>query len=558
MPAIDWAGVRSRHRLADVARRSGLLVSTDLGDTMVCCPMPGHDDTTPSMALHLSTDRYHCFGCGAGGDVVQWIRDIYGVGAKEAVGMLDAPGPLPAPPAGTRSDHSVIPRASAPRAEPPDPARTPETRVLAATLDAWGYYRFGALHDAGLTYLAARGIDVGALEAQTKEPVVGHTPFKAPDQLTARLRAKGYGDDELVDAGLARRVPGAELIDSYRHRVILPVTDTQGRVVGLIGRYDGERRDVPKYLNPPRTAIYDKSVNLYRPTQEPLDPDAQVVVVEGTLDAVAVAAVAAKAGRSSTFAPVTSSGLALSDAQLRAICSIHPGRIVLAGDGDRAGREASARWATDLLGLGRESLITDWPDGHDASSWMAEHGTQGLVALTCPSAATTPRGKPRPRYSGSVVATTIASAATTAHQAAAPTVLSPLHALPPGAPQRRYARAAAGCLTPLLIAAHRPPEAPPREAAEGWEEWESIRAAHAAHVDAVAGAVACLGQRLLPEARQAWVGAAAQQIAGAGLGPSGWAERKIAWLVETMTAEQCGAVLPDLITAACSVSAPRR
>ena len=68
--SIDFQSVRTRHSLFDVARRTGLDVPTSSGDCKVCCPMPDHDDPNPSMVLHLRTDRFHCFGCGAHGDVI--------------------------------------------------------------------------------------------------------------------------------------------------------------------------------------------------------------------------------------------------------------------------------------------------------------------------------------------------------------------------------------------------------------------------------------------------------------------------------------------------------
>jgi DNA primase len=117
-----------------------------------------------------------------------------------------------------------------------------------------GYYTFASLHAAALDYLHGRGIDVRALEEHLGQPVIGHTPFKAPDQLTERLRAKGFTADELVDAGLARRSADGLVIDIYRHCVIIPVRADEGRVVGLIGRYMGDRRDIPKYINPAHTA----------------------------------------------------------------------------------------------------------------------------------------------------------------------------------------------------------------------------------------------------------------------------------------------------------------
>ena len=87
---IDFAAEGRRHPLAILAARTGFPLADGSGDVFVACPMPEHDDSTPSMLLHLDQDRYHCFGCGATGDVVQWVRDIYGVDTPTALAMLDA------------------------------------------------------------------------------------------------------------------------------------------------------------------------------------------------------------------------------------------------------------------------------------------------------------------------------------------------------------------------------------------------------------------------------------------------------------------------------------
>jgi DNA primase len=381
--SIDFQSVRTRHPLADVARRTGLDVPTSSGDYKVCCPMPDHDDPNPSMVLHLRTDRFHCFGCGAHGDVIEWVHIIYRVSVSEAIGMLDAGGSFP--PILSRSTGLPNTRASArpvSAAELPDLNRTSAERVREALAEAWSYYSYASLHDEGFNYLQSRGISVVDLEAELGRPVVGHTPHKSPDQLIIRLKEKGFADDELVDAGLARRTPGRPMIDAFRDRVVVPVRDSTGNVVGFIGRYDGTRDDVPKYLNCTKTITYDKSVNLYRPSQNTLDPDAQVIVCEGTLDALAIAATAASVGLSAKFAPVVESGLAISDAQWETILAIHPGPIVLCADGDDAGRRANAQWAAELAKRGRDSVITFWPDGDDPASYLARYGPAGLAAVT--------------------------------------------------------------------------------------------------------------------------------------------------------------------------------
>jgi len=394
---IDFPSVRARHPLADVARRTGLDVPTSSGDYKVCCPMPDHDDPNPSMVLHLRTDRFHCFGCGAHGDVIEWVHSIYRVSVSEAVRMLDAGGSFP--PILSRSTDLPNTRASArpvSAAELPDLYRTSAERVREALAEAWSYYSYARLHDEGFNYLQSRGISVIDLEAELGRPVVGHTPHKIPDQLIVRLREKGFTDDELVDAGLARRSPGRPMIDAFRDRVMVPVRDGTGDMVGFIGRYDGTRDDVPKYLNCTKTVTYDKSLNLYRPSQQALDPDAQVIVCEGTLDALAIAATAASVGLSAKFAPVVESGLAISEAQWDTILAIHPGSVVLCADGDKAGRRTNAQWAAELAKRGRDSVITFWPDRDDPASYLAKHGPAGLTSVTR-SEANRPLSDPRRR-----------------------------------------------------------------------------------------------------------------------------------------------------------------
>jgi hypothetical protein len=135
-----------------------------------------------------------------------------------------------------------------------------------------------------------------------------------------------------------------------------------------------------------------------------LDRHANVIVCEGTLDALAIAAQAAASGLSDRYAPVAPSGVALSDHQLHDILAIHPLPPVFSGDGDAAGRRATVEWATRAALAGRESVVAIWPDGHDPASWIATHGESGLLALTrkgCLDPASTGL---RPRHAGEIIA----------------------------------------------------------------------------------------------------------------------------------------------------------
>jgi DNA primase len=390
-PSLIEAALR-RHRLAGVARRTGIALPTDTGSVTVRCPLPshGHPDRTPSLRLYLDDDRYYCFGCAAKGDVIQWARDTQGVGVHDAIQALDSGRSLTNAWAAMTSTAVNIsrPRPSVGGAfrslkpgqtEIPDLGRTPPGRVLAALDAAWAYYTCPSLHARASAYLSDRSIDVAVLEGHTGRPDTGHTPARA-DGLVTALQARGFNHHELVDAGLAHRQNGGRPIsDFYRQRVLIPIRDDHQRVVGIIGRNIGDQQRWAKYKNPPRTAIYDKSVNLYQPLPSPADPHGHVIVVEGTLDAMAIAIAAIRSAQVDRFCPVTQSGRELSDTQVRRVIALHPSRPVLAFDEDDAGWDSAARYEQAFVAAGRPAIVSALPPAHDPASWLASTGDAGLA-----------------------------------------------------------------------------------------------------------------------------------------------------------------------------------
>ena len=119
----------------------------------------------------------------------------------------------------------------------------------------------------------------------------------------------GVTHNELLELDLAQPSRNGDLIDTYRGRLIVPVLRAGGRIDGFIGRDTTGDPRAPKYRNPTRTPTFDKSTALYRPTHDGLDRDANVVIVEGALDALAIAATAALGGELSMFAPASTSGV---------------------------------------------------------------------------------------------------------------------------------------------------------------------------------------------------------------------------------------------------------
>lgn len=155
----------------------------------------------------------------------------------------------------------------------------------------------------------------------------------------------GFSDDELVDAGLAHRAcSGGPVTDFFRSRVLVPIRTPKGTLAGLVGRNVGDARWA-KYKNPPRTALHDKSVNLDQPLPCPTDSRGRLIIVEGTLDAMAIATAAIATGRAELYCPLTQSGKEPSPLQVAGLSATRKASLVLALDGDLAGRDARRRLA---------------------------------------------------------------------------------------------------------------------------------------------------------------------------------------------------------------------
>jgi DNA primase len=374
---------RSRHHLADVASRTGIWLPTTTGRVAVRCPMPahGHPDRTPSMRLFLDDGTWYCFGCSdRAGDVVQWAEQTEGVGWRQAIEILDSGKRLTDAWASASLCFGLGSGSRSTTFDGPDLQRTPPERVRQALNAAWRHSTTGPLHARAVAYLARRGINGAILESHTRRPEAGCTPSHGPS-LVQRLQRDGFTPDELVDAGLVHQYSDGRIGDFYRQRILIPVRDNHGDIVGLAGRNIGDPR-WPKYKNPPHTVVYNKSVNLYQPLPPPRGPNGRVIVVEGTLDVMAIAVAAIRYGVPQQFCPVTQSGRELSAHQLQQVLSLHRGPLLISFDGDAAGRDSNRRLATAVAARGRDAIVVDLPAEADPASWLAESGPSGLRAWT--------------------------------------------------------------------------------------------------------------------------------------------------------------------------------
>ncbi len=377
---IDVATIRREHPIEDVVRAYGVELRPAGHGFIGCCPF--HDDARPSMSVAGVPDRFTCFGCGAHGDVIDFVRRLHGMTFIEAArslttGIAGAPNPLYGTP---------TPR--------PLPARDRDVVTVSAErgfeINAMAWQHFSTPVRTGFAehYLFHhRGIDLRPLQAQQLGAVVGHAGHGWTTLVDA-LRDRGVTGDELLAMDLAQQTRGGRLIDTLRDRIIVPVTDPDPdpdrRIRGFIGRDTTGDPRAPKYRNPTRTPTLDKAQVLYRPTHHTLNPAGTVVIVEGVLDALALAASAAAAGRTADFVPLTASGVAVTAVQAaQVLARSGNAHLVIALDADPAGTEGTNRWLTELVGQRhRIAYVTHLPDGLDPADWIRRHGTPGLHAFS--------------------------------------------------------------------------------------------------------------------------------------------------------------------------------
>ncbi|MGO4362282.1 CHC2 zinc finger domain-containing protein [Terrabacter sp. RAF57] len=371
---IDVDAVRARHPLADVVAAAGVELQPRGHGLIGCCPF--HEDTTPSLSVDGVPDRFHCFGCGASGDVIDFVQRTRNLDFLSAVAELDG--------GQYRGRHlRVVPQMPQLRAVTPPAADITTSRAFAINQLAWDHFATPVGVSFATHYLRhRRGIDLTAMSSDfPAQRFVGHATHGWAT-LTDHLRRLGVQDDELVALDLSMRTRGGRLIDTYRNRLILPVTSERGAIHGFIGRDISGHPAAPRYRNPTRTPVFDKSQILYRPSHHHLDPDAQVLVVEGALDALAVAASAAATHTTSRLAVCSTNGVSVSSAQARVVLSMtrRPPRIAF--DGDEAGRQGASRWLiTACLEQRLPVLLTRMPSGSDPADWLAANGPAGLPDL---------------------------------------------------------------------------------------------------------------------------------------------------------------------------------
>ncbi|MFG3686639.1 DNA primase [Micromonospora sp. NPDC047740] len=347
----DIALVRERTSIAEVISDTVTLKSAGGGNLKGLCPF--HDEKSPSFNVSPARNVWYCFGCGAGGDAIKFLMDAEHLSFVESVERL-------ADRAGLQLRYVEDDR-SAPRNRSQQGQRQ---RLVAAHAAAVDFYR-AQLSTAGARpareFLARRGFDRAAAERYG----CGFAP-DAWDLLTKHLRQQGFTHDELVTAGLSRPARSGSLIDRFRRRLLWPIRDLTGDVIGFGARKLFDDDDGPKYLNTPETPIYKKSHVLYGIDQakREIAKQGKVVVVEGYTDVMACHL----AGVSTAVATCGTAFGADHIGVLRRLLldtDAVAGEIIFTFDGDAAGQKAALRAFEDDQRFVGRTFIAVSPDNMD-------------------------------------------------------------------------------------------------------------------------------------------------------------------------------------------------
>ena len=275
---------------------------------------PFHSEKTPSFSVSPDKQIYHCFGCGKGGGVINFIMEIENLSFPEAVEFLAKRAGMPLP------------------EESNDQESRKRSRLLALNKDAARFFYEQLSTPAGeaaRAYMQRRRIG----PATAKNFGVGFAP-DTWDSLERAMRAKGYSDFEMFDAGLVRRGKnGSSFYDTFRNRLMFPVIDVRGNVIGFSGRILGDGE--PKYMNSPETLVFNKSRNLFALNLAKKSKSGYIILAEGNIDVVSMH----QAGFDSA---VASLGTSLTPEQARLI-SRYANEVIIAYDNDGAGKKAAQR-----------------------------------------------------------------------------------------------------------------------------------------------------------------------------------------------------------------------
>lgn len=315
------------------------------------CLCPFHSEKTPSCTVYTGTQSFYCFGCGAGGDVITFTKQIENLDTYEAIKLLAERGGLEMPENDLNKDGAKL-----------------KLRILEMNREAANFFYRNLLQGQdkrGLQYAVQRGLTPKAI----KKYAIGYAPA-AWDGLMKHLEGLGFTREEMLSAGLIRQ-NARGCFDFFRERVMFPIIDLRGNVIAFGGRLiEGEG---PKYLNSGDTPVFKKSRNLFSLNFAKNANVKQLILAEGYMDVIAIN----QAGFEQVVATL---GTALTAEQAR-IMAQYATEVVLCYDSDSAGQNATHRAINLLSEAGLHTRILKVQNAKDPDEYIRKFGATRFKLL---------------------------------------------------------------------------------------------------------------------------------------------------------------------------------
>ena len=341
----------ARTDITDIVGRYVRFSKHSRSNSIGLCPF--HSEKTPSLVVSSEKQIYHCFGCGKGGGPINFIMEIENLPFVETIEFLAKIAGMTVPESGVSDD-----------------LREKRRRMLELNRDAARHFH-DMLHEPcserTREYLKKRGI--------SKAIVTRFGMGAALDSWSNfidTMTAKGYSIQELLDAGLARKgKEGKGNYDYFRNRLVFPIIDIRGNVIGFSGRIVGDGE--PKYLNSPDTIVYNKSRSLFALNLAKKSKAGMLILAEGNIDVVAL-------HQAGFDCAVASLGTSLTAEQVR-LMSRFTEKIALAYDSDQAGRNATMKAISLIEKTGMKVSVLNFGDSQDPDEYLKKHGADALKLL---------------------------------------------------------------------------------------------------------------------------------------------------------------------------------
>ena len=339
-----------RNDIADVVGQYVQLRRRGRTCTGLC---PFHNEKTPSFVVYPETQSFYCFGCGAGGDVITFVRKISNLGYVEAVKQLASRAGMPLP-------------------EEEDQESRRRSRLLEINRCAARYF-FEQLNAPTPEAGAARGYwrqKRGLSDAAIRRFGLGY----APDSFTGLLhylKRRGFSEPELEESGLVKRSAKGNLYDIFRHRVMVPIIDVRGNIIAFGGRVLDDSK--PKYINSPETMVYKKSRTLFALNVAKKSPSKRYILCEGYMDVISMH----EAGFDTA---VCACGTALTAEQVKLLTE-YADEVVLSYDSDEAGQKATERSLGLFASTNLRVKVLSIPGAKDPDEYIKKYGRDRFEAL---------------------------------------------------------------------------------------------------------------------------------------------------------------------------------